>query len=475
MNSRSLLRLHAVPLRLKLVAALVLLAGLGLLASGFAVTSAFETSMISRVDRDLHDAGQTWAKPLGLLPPPRQAADPGRPPSPFYVYLTDADGDVRLLINDQSESPDLPPVPEAGLRTVGSTDGSGVEWRVLTTDDRDGGTTTVALTLSETEDLVDRLVVLQLVIGGVVLVLLGIAGYFAIRHSLRPLQEVERTAAAIAAGDLNERVPETDPRTEVGGLSVALNTMLSRIQEAFTATAASEESARRSEDRMRRFVADASHELRTPLTTIRGFAELYKQGASDDTDMVMTRIESESRRMGVLVEDLLMLARLDAQRPLERKPVDLLAIAADAVHGARVVAPDRSIDLEVLDGPGTPEVLGDDVRLRQVLGNLVTNALTHTPADAAVTVRVGTVGADAVLEVSDTGPGLSEIDRERVFERFYRTDSSRSRTGGTGGGSGLGLSIVAALVAAHGGTVDVDSIPGRGATFRVRMPRLHPE
>ncbi len=226
---------------------------------------------------------------------------------------------------------------------------------------------------------------------------------------------------------------------------------------------------------MRRFVADASHELRTPLTTIRGFAELYKQGASNDTDMMMGRIESESRRMGVLVEDLLMLARLDAQRPLEHKPVDLLAIAADTVHGARVVAPDRTIDLEVLDGPGTPEVLGDDVRLRQVLGNLVTNALTHTPADASVTVRVGTVDTDAVLEVADTGQGLSEVDRERVFERFYRTDSSRSRSGGTGGGSGLGLSIVAALVAAHGGTVDVDSIPGQGSTFRVRIPRLHPE
>ncbi|MEE2059271.1 sensor histidine kinase [Rhodococcus artemisiae] len=474
---RWLPRLHAVPLRLKLVAALVLLAGLGLLASGFAVTSAFETSMISRLDRDLHDAAQTWAKPLGArpLPPLPQTVEAGRPPSPFYVRLTDADGEIRLLINDQSESPELPPIPEPGLTTVGSTGGSDVEWRVLTTSDRDGGTTTVALTLSETEDLVGRLVVLQLVIGGIVLVLLGVAGYFAVRRSLRPLQEVERTAAAIAAGDLNERVPESDPRTEVGGLSVALNTMLARIQEAFTATAASEESARRSEERMRRFVADASHELRTPLTTIRGFAELYKQGASNDTDMMMGRIESESRRMGVLVEDLLMLARLDAQRPLEHKPVDLLAIAADTVHGARVVAPDRTIGLQVLDGPGTPEVLGDDVRLRQVLGNLVTNALTHTPADASVTVRVGTVGSDAVLEVADTGQGLSEVDRERVFERFYRTDSSRSRSGATGGGSGLGLSIVAALVAAHGGTVDVDSIPGQGSTFRVRIPRLHPE
>lgn len=219
---------------------------------------------------------------------------------------------------------------------------------------------------------------------------------------------------------------------------------------------------------MRRFVADAGHELRTPLTTIRGFSELYRQGAGRDTDLLMTRIENESRRMGILVEDLLLLARLDAQRPLEQKAVDLLALASDAVHGARAVAADRTIGLEIIDGPGIPEVLGDAVRLRQVLDNLVTNALTHTPADASVTVRVGTVGDRVVLEVTDAGPGLAEPDRERVFERFYRADSSRTRASG---GSGLGLSIVAALVAAHGGTVEVDSEVGRGATFRVLLPR----
>jgi len=184
--------------------------------------------------------------------------------------------------------------------------------------------------------------------------------------------------------------------------------------------------------------------------------------------MLMERIEREARRMGLLVEDLLMLARLDEQRPLDRTPVDLLAVAADAVHGARAVAPERTIALEIIDGPGTPEVLGDDARLRQVLGNLVTNALTHTPPAAKVTVRVGTVGDDAVLEVADTGPGLDPDERERVFERFYRTDESRTRASG---GSGLGLSIVAALVAAHGGTVDVESEKGVGSTFRVRIPR----
>ena len=220
---------------------------------------------------------------------------------------------------------------------------------------------------------------------------------------------------------------------------------------------------------MRRFITDASHELRTPLTTIRGFAELYRQGAARDIEMLMSRIESEARRMGLLVEDLLLLARMDAQRQLERRWVDLLVLATDAVHDARAIAPGRSVELEVFDGPGTPEVLGDDPRLRQVLSNLVSNALQHTPDTAAITVRVGTEGGDAVLEVVDEGPGMSEQDVQRVFERFYRTDSSRARTSG---GTGLGLSIVDSLTRAHGGTVTVITPPGAGCTFRVTIPRL---
>ena len=220
---------------------------------------------------------------------------------------------------------------------------------------------------------------------------------------------------------------------------------------------------------MRRLVADAGHDLRTPLTTIRGFAELHRQGAVDDVDRLMSRIESEARRMGVLVEDLLTLARMDEQRPLARDRVDLLALAADAVHDARALAPDRAVGLEVIDGPGTPEVLGDDVRVRQVLGNLVDNAVRHTPAGVPVTVRVGTEGGDAVLEVADAGPGMTPEDAARAFERFYRADASR--TSATGG-SGLGLAIVRSLVEAHGGAVTVDTAPGRGATFRVRLPRI---
>ena len=220
---------------------------------------------------------------------------------------------------------------------------------------------------------------------------------------------------------------------------------------------------------MRRFITDASHELRTPLTTIRGFAELYRQGAARDMNLVMARIEGEARRMGVLVEDLLVLARMDAQRPLERRRVDLLALASDAVHDARAAAPLRAITLEVLDGPGTPEVIGDDARLRQVLGNLVANALQHTPPTTPVVLRVGTAADDAVLEVEDAGPGIATADAQRVFERFYRADASRTRASG---GTGLGLSIVDALVRAHEGRVSVRAAPGEGCCFRVEIPRV---
>jgi two-component system, OmpR family, sensor kinase len=251
-------------------------------------------------------------------------------------------------------------------------------------------------------------------------------------------------------------------------LSRALNTMLGQIENAFAQRAASEAAARQSEDRMRRFVADASHELRTPLTSIRGFAELTRQRGGEADPVTMRRIEDEAKRMGVLVDDLLLLARLDQQRPLARQPVDLLALAGDAVADARAIQPDRTVSLEILPGSEAPVVTGDESRLRQVLGNLLSNALHHTPASAAVTVLVGTSGPDAVLAVRDTGPGLTGEQKARVFERFYRADSARTRTTG---GSGLGLSIVAALAAAHAGTVEVTDTPGGGTTFTVRLPR----
>ncbi|HXZ64127.1 MAG TPA: HAMP domain-containing sensor histidine kinase, partial [Streptosporangiaceae bacterium] len=345
-----------------------------------------------------------------------------------------------------------------------------------------------------------------------------------------PLLDIERTAGAIASGDLSRRVPERDPRTEVGRLGRSLNVMLTHIESAFRARSRSEEAARRSEEKMRQFVADASHELRTPLTAIRGFAEYYRQRggiatgetgsghlASADMNRIMRRVEQESARMGVLVEDMLLLARLDQQRPLENKPVDLLSLAADAVHDARVVAPDRSIHLAVGAGAALI-VIGDEVRLRQVIGNLMTNALTHTPARSPIDVLIRSGSLDeapppaesaesvesapeaswsaaasaagaagttvtaspapqperghrpaAVLEIADRGPGLTKAQAEHVFERFYRADPAR-----TVGGTGLGLAIVAALVAAHGGASWVRSTPGEGATFCIALP-LAPE
>ncbi|KUI18608.1 ATP-binding protein [Mycobacterium sp. GA-1285] len=460
-----------VPLRVALVAATLLLVACGLLASGVAVTTILRHTLSNRVDQELLDASRGWAQA------PRQGSDdalespnPARPPTNFYVRGVGADGHIWIAVNDRDAEPALPPDNDVGPEpvTVGSLDGSDVQWRAMTVRGPDG-VVTVAVDFSDVQTTVRELVYAQVGIGLAVLLVLGVAGYAVVHRSLRPLVEVEQTAAAIAAGDLDRRVPQRDPRTEVGRLSLALNGMLAQIQTAMAASEASAEQARNSEERMRRFITDASHELRTPLTTIRGFAELYRQGAARDIEMLMSRIESESGRMGLLVEDLLLLARLDAQRPLERRRVDLLTLATDAVHDAQSIAPNRSIRLEVLDGPGTPEVIGDEARLRQVLGNLMANALEHTPETAGVAVRVGTVGDRAVLEVCDEGPGMTEDDAQRVFERFYRADASRTRASG---GTGLGLSIVDSLVLAHGGTVDVTTAPGQGCAFRVSLPRI---
>jgi two-component system OmpR family sensor kinase len=454
------------------VAATLVLVACGLLASGIAVTSILRHSLTSRVDQTLLDASRSWAQAPRRLPPPRiEGPNPARPPTDFYVRGIDPNGRIWMAVNDQAAEPLLPadndvgPVPV----TVGSIDHSDVEWRAMTVRGLGGELTTVAIDLSDVQSTVRALIYAQVGIGAAVLLVLGVAGYAVVHRSLRPLVEVEQTAAAIAAGQLDRRVPQRDPRTEVGRLSLALNGMLAQIQRAVASSESSAAQARSSEDRMRRFITDASHELRTPLTTIRGFAELYRQGAAKDVEMLMGRIESESSRMGLLVEDLLLLARLDAQRPLERHRVDLLALAADAVHDAQSIAPKRKITMEVFDGPGTPEVLGDEARLRQVLSNLVANALQHTPESAGVTVRVGTDGDNAVLEVCDEGPGMTSEDAQRIFERFYRADSSRARASG---GTGLGLSIVDSLVYAHGGTVSVTTAPGHGCRFKVNLPRI---
>jgi two-component system, OmpR family, sensor kinase len=462
---------RGLPLRIGLVAATLVLVACGLATSGVAVTSILRHSLISRIDSNLLEASRSWAQaPRRQSAPPYEGPDPGRPPSKFYVRGLGSDGTTFTAINDRNAEPALPPDNDVGANpvTLPSVNGSDILWRAVSVRGPHG-LTTVAVDLSDVQHTVRSLVWLQFGIGVAVLVVVGIVSFAVVQRSLRPLSEVEQTAAAIASGQLDRRVPERDPRTEVGRLSLALNGMLTQIQQAVASSESSAETARGSEDRMRRFITDASHELRTPLTTIRGFAELYRQGAARDVAMLLSRIESEASRMGLLVDDLLLLARLDVQRPLEHNRLDLLALASDAVHDAQAIDPKRTITMEVLDGPGTPEVVGDEPRIRQVLSNLVVNALQHTPTNADVIVRVGTDGDDAVVEVADKGPGMSQEDASRVFERFYRTDSSRARASG---GTGLGLSIVNSLVHAHGGLVTVTTAPGEGCCFRVTLPRV---
>ncbi|ADB77206.1 sensor histidine kinase [Geodermatophilus obscurus] len=487
------------PLRITLVALLMGLVVIALTATGIAATSLLKRYVVEQQDRQLVSTlaryqDQPWVGEAceGGSPWPRGG---GPQYSTFYVACLSSSGRIAdLAVPLEAETGRVTfsgrnaEVVWAGIgRPVTMRSDEGRLWRLLSEDVGNRNTVVVASDIEADGQIIGQLVRIQMVVGLVVLTVLGAAAYVLVRNSLRPLTEVERTAAAIAAGDLSQRVPAGDDRTEVGRLATALNGMLSRIEYGFRAQQASEEQARASETRMRRFVADASHELRTPLTSIRGFAELYRQGAvgsPEETARLMQRIESEGARMGVLVEDLLQLARLDQQRPLTITPVDLAEVAGDAVHDARALQPDRPLTLHLDESLSeVPVVLGDEARLRQVLGNLVTNALVHTPPTAPVTVTVsdepaagdgpadGDDGGVVVLRVADEGPGMAPEDAARVFERFYRADPSRARTAG---GTGLGLAIVSALVAAHRGTVHLDTAPGRGAVFTVRLPRSGP-
>jgi two-component system, OmpR family, sensor kinase len=457
-------------LRAKLVVSVLALVTCALTVMGVASVAALRRYLVGRLDATLSDVcGQLQPEldrgdfELRYTPP---ATGSVNLPAPVVVESVDADG--TLIDSAPRPLPAHAPVlGQAALRRSGAfvaTGQGGVRWRVWVLTGPNGQHAVVAGDMSDVDSSVGQLETLMLYVGLIVLLAMALVGTWLVRASLRPLGEIERAAAAVAYGDLTRRVPERDPRTEVGRLGQAFNEMVERIERAFAAV-------RSSEDRMRRFIADASHELRTPLTTVRGFAELFRQRATADPEAaarMVQRIEDEAGRMGLLVEDLLLLARLDERRPLATEPVDLTVLAADAVENAHAVAPEREVLLE-LPGSGPLNVTGDEARLRQVIGNLVTNALTHTPPGASVTVRLSRGPGRAVLEVTDTGPGLSPDQAQRVFERFYRADPSRSRRAG-GTGTGLGLSIVAAIVAAHDGTVEVDSAPGEGATFRVTIP-----
>ncbi len=542
-------RTDRVPLRIKLIVAVLALVIIALAVISVASINLFRSYQIRNASQQVTELFNQQVAAV------KQNAGV-QPGMPFYVgffLIVLRPVGTTLTAPAGSSIPDVPTSAEwlsansgklVNVPAVTGTD----SWRVITKQVTYTGfgaqgpliqkdTLIVGVDLGDINGTIGQLAYILLIVSAIVLVALATLGVAIVRASLRPLTDIERTAEAIAAGDLSRRVPDHDPRTEVGRLGRSLNTMLAQIESAFGARARSEAAARRSEERMRQFVADASHELRTPLTAIRGYAEYYRQrggldngtpapgdhdpepsldpardtaaadsappGSSSsgspgspggpgptlatresdagqltgpDLDRIMERVEQESARMSGLVEDMLVLARLDEQRPIERRPVDLLSLAADAVQDARIVAPGRTIDLTV--GQGTAFlVLGDEARLRQVISNLMSNALTHTPEGTPVTVRIvaGYQGDPAVpaviLEVADRGPGLTREQAERVFERFYRADQARGRrTGGTG----LGLAIVAALVTAHGGTVGVNPSSGQGATFWITLP-LAPE
>jgi two-component system OmpR family sensor kinase len=355
--------------------------------------------------------------------------------------------------------------------TAASSKAGGPTFRVQVTVCDTGDRLIVALPLGDIGSTLHHLLLVELAVTGAAIVVALFGGFWLVRVGLRPLRDMETTAESIAAGNLTERVPGENQKTEVGRLARTLNVMLARIESAFSARLASERRLRASEARLRRFVADASHELRTPIAAISAYAELFGRGASEqkeDLERLMGGIRSETGRMEHLVADLLLLARLDEGRPMEQRSVDLVALCAEAVHTAATVGPDWPVRFSA----STPiEVMGDATSLRQVVDNLLGNVRAHTPAGTETRVTVEPELGGAVITVSDNGPGMEPEEAAHIFERFYRSDPSRSRTHG---GAGLGLSIVSAIVASHGGTVSAEGRVGEGATFTVHLPMAPP-
>jgi two-component system OmpR family sensor kinase len=465
-------------LRGRLLVGVISLLVVGLLISDVATYVTLQNSLLGRVDDQLRARSTIITAAAVLNNPQCQVRGPGSAtnfPAGTVAELIGSDGTVVLACVVQqfgSSTVTARPVLPKTLRATGNDNptapftvpgtGGVSQYRVTNWSEGQfaGQFVVFAIPLTETQKTLSDLLLLELLISLAVVAATGILAFLIIRISLRPLERMGGVAADIAAGDLTRRVEPATPQTEIGRLGLALNGMLSQIEAAFAERTASN-------DRLRRVIADASHELRTPLTSIRGYAEMLRRGAAEspkDAEAARRRIEEESIRMTGLVDDLLVLARLDQGRPLEREAVDLRAIATDAVADARVVAPQRRISLTA-NGPVI--VNGDDTRLRQVLGNLVRNALVHTPQQSPIEVTVATADSVGRMSVADHGPGLAAEDIERIFEPFYRADPSRSRDSG---GAGLGLSIVSAVVTAHGGRVKVSQTEGGGATFDVELP-----
>jgi len=493
---RSVLRIPELSLRARLLALLVALAAVGLLVVAVISFRALDSYLLDRADQQLGEAVNPVAyrlfekaaardpsietpAPDKLGPPGGAGLGPGTQlPPGTYGQLRNGRGRVvaRVVLGYDSGGPRpaLPRDPGSGAPgersepfTVPSRDGGSTRFRALAAYGPDGSTIIVAIPLSDVEATLDRLALIELVVSAAVLLALGLAAWWLVRLGLRPLRRMGEVAGQIAAGDLSRRVEPANPRTEVGRLGIALNSMLEQIEESFARREASEA-------RMRQFLADASHELRTPLASIRGYSELHRLGVEREperVDRAMQRIEGEAARMGALVDDLLTLARLDEAAPARepaREPVELRVLLAELCDDVRATAPERVVTLDAA-APG--ELLGDPEQLRRVFLNLLRNAVVHTPAGTPIEVSLRTEGGEAVVRVRDHGPGLPPGETEAVFERFWRGSSSRGRDDG---GAGLGLAIAAALVSVHGGTVEASNLGeeegGRGAEFTVRLP-----
>jgi two-component system OmpR family sensor kinase len=463
-------------LRGRLLIGVISLVVIGLLVSDVATYGLLQSSLISRVDAQLMSGHNEAVGALGGLG--RGPAQASQFPTGTVVERLGSDGSIldakvttTFGATPSSARPVLPKtLANAGMDIASSpitVEGTGGVARFRMTDwpeNSFGGEFVVlAIPLTDVQSTLSQLLQLEILIAVGVVTATALLAMLIIQVGLRPLQKMGGVAADIAAGDLTKRVEPATPTTEIGRLGLALNGMLSQIEAAFAERT-------ESNNRLRRFIADASHELRTPLTSIRGYSEMLRRGANEspsDAELARRRIEEESVRMSTLVDDMLLIARLDQGRPLERKPVDLQTIATDAAADARAVAPQRQI---TLTAPGSVVVEGDDLRLRQVVGNLVRNALVHTPQQTAVEIAVSTENGTGRMSVVDHGPGLQAKEMERIFEPFYRADPSRSRDSG---GAGLGLSIVSAVVGAHGGTVNVTETSGGGVTFEVELPLAH--
>ena len=471
---------HGLPLSVRLAAITTSLVTLGVVISAMATTSLLYTQLLSQVDDQLRATSLTIGS-QGLQQ--IKAGTSSSIPSTYYVhaqYLTGETGD--MISPDTASEYGTPRIGTLSLDeaiaqgddvtpwTVDS-DLLGHQWRVIQLPIKDGdgsyvGVVAIALPLSNVMETVERIRLVTALAGMVVTVLGAVAATYLVRRSLRPLRQIEGVAGRIAGGDLGARVAVTEPAvTEVGSLQRSLNAMLTQNEQAFAVRVVAQQ-------RMQRFVSDASHELRTPLAAICGYGELYRIGGVPParTGEVMGRIESEATRMSRLVEDLLQLARMDEGRALEVAPVDLTALASAALSDLVVLSPHRPSQVVALDGVAETApltVMGDRDRLSQVLTNLLGNVVRYTPEDSPVEIALGADGGHAVVEVRDHGPGVPPQDAQRVFERFYRADTSRNRETG---GSGLGLAIVATIVDMHGGTAAMVATPGGGATVRIVLP-----